>query len=120
MADRGSSTLTAVVLVPVFVALAFMAFQVSMWTHATAEVRAAARHAAVDVARRGVDPEVASAHTETALSVGAPVVQPRVSILADGTDEIAVTITARAPGILRGTSTDIAVTELVPREGWRP
>jgi len=50
--DRGSTSLTAVVLTPVFVVIAFAAFQAAMWSHARTEARVMAREVAVLVVNR--------------------------------------------------------------------
>jgi hypothetical protein len=122
--DRGSASLTVVLLTPVFVVIAFMAFQAAMWTNARTEARAAARDAAVLVARFGARPDDVEASTRAMLDgrSSLDVVDVDVPTLEQiGVDGIvAVTVTARANGILVGTSTDISVTEAVPFEEFRP
>ena len=44
--DRGSTTLTTVLLTPVFLVVALMAFQAALWTHARTEARVIARNSA--------------------------------------------------------------------------
>jgi hypothetical protein len=53
--DRGSTTLTTVVLTPVFLVIALMAFQAALWTHARTEARVIARDSAALVARSHAD-----------------------------------------------------------------
>ncbi len=122
--DRGSASLTVVLLTPVFVVIAFMAFQAAMWTNARTEARAAARDAAVLVARFGARPDDVEASTRAMLdgSSSLDVVHVDVPTLQQiGVDGVvSVTVTARANGILVGTSTDISVTEAVPFEEFRP
>ena len=55
--DLGSTSLTTVLLTPVFLVIALMAFQASLWTHARAQARAVARSSAALVARSHADPE---------------------------------------------------------------
>jgi hypothetical protein len=122
--DRGSTSLTIVLLTPVFVVIAFMAFQAAMWTNARTEARAAARDAAVLVARFGAQPDDVEVSTRAALAgsssldlidVDVPTMQ---EIGVAGV--VSVTVTARANGILVGTSTEVSVTEAVPFEEFRP
>ena len=55
--DEGAaSSLTVVLLTPVFVVLAFAVFQAAMWGHARTEARVIARDTAALVARSGVPP----------------------------------------------------------------
>lgn len=117
--DRGSTTLTTVLLTPVFVVIAFAAFQAAMWTHARSEARAVARDAAALVARSGEPAESVIASSEAALRAESAIRDPDVTIDPQGTI-VVVTVRARAPGIIRGTSTDIEVTEALPIEGFRP
>ena len=111
-------------LTPVFVVIAFMAFQAAMWTHARTEVRAAARDAAVLVGRFGATPDDvenstrASLGSKSVLDVTSVEIPPMAQIRATGTVE--VTINARANGIIIGTSRDVQVTEAVPFEEFRP
>lgn len=117
--DRGSTTLTTVLLTPVFVVIAFAAFQAAMWTHARSEARAVARDAAALVARGGEPAESVIASSEAALVAESAISDPSVSIVPQGSI-VVVTVTATAPGIIRGTSTQIEVTEALPIEGFRP
>ena len=52
--DRGSTTLTTVLLTPVFIVVALMAFQAALWSHARTEARVVARNSAALVARSHV------------------------------------------------------------------
>lgn len=122
--DRGSTSLTLVLLTPVFVVIAFMAFQAAMWTHARTEARAAARDAAVLVGRFGALPDdverstIESLGGKSVLDVMAVDIPTIDEIRATGT--VRVTVRARAYGILIGTGTDVEVTEAVPFEEFRP
>ncbi len=117
--DRGSTTLTTVLLTPVFVVVAFAAFQAAMWTHARTEARAVARDAAALVARNGESPAAVESSAEAALRSGADIDQPDVEIIPQG-QFVIVRVTGRAPGIIRGTSAPVEVTEAMPIEGFRP
>jgi len=122
--DRGSTSLTIVLLTPVFVVIAFMAFQAAMWTNARTEARAAARDAAVLVARFGAQPDDVEVSTRAALdgTSSLDVIDVDVPTLQEigVAGVVSVTVTARANGILVGTSTEVSVTEAVPFEEFRP
>jgi hypothetical protein len=117
--DRGSTSLSIVLLTPVFVVVAFAAFQAAMWSHVRTEARAAARGAAAQVARNGDEPGLVAAGWEAALTANATLRDPDVAI-DDRGDIVVVTVTATAPGIIRGTSSAVSVTEALPIEGFRP
>ena len=70
--DAGSTSLTAVVLAPVFVVISFAAFQAALWSHARAEARMVARDVAIIVAQRGGDADVAERSAERNLVAAAP------------------------------------------------
>lgn len=101
-----------------------MAFQAALWTHARTEARAAARDAAVLVARFGAHPDDVEASTRETLGTKSvlDVIDVRVPSFAEIDDDglVSVTVVARANGIIVGTSTEISVTEAVPFEEFRP
>lgn len=111
-------------LTPVFVVIAFMAFQAAMWTHARTEARAAARDAAVLIGRFGALPD--DVERSTIESLGDKSVLDVTDVEIASIDEIRttgtvrVTVRARANGIIVGTGTDVEVTEAVPFEEFRP
>ncbi|NNE12709.1 MAG: pilus assembly protein [Ilumatobacter sp.] len=117
--DRGSTTLTTVLLMPVFTGLAFLGFQAALWTHARSEVRAVARDAATLVARQGADATEVRRSAEAVLAGDDSFEGGSVEIAVDG-DLIVVRVEASVPGIIRGTSADVDVTEALPLEGFRP
>jgi hypothetical protein len=117
--DRGSSSLATVLLTPVFVVVAFMAFQAAMWSHARTEARALARNSAALVARNGADPGDVVRNAESLLGGDVNLVDADISIVNDG-ELVTARITARVPGLIRGTSADIDIVEAVPLEGFRP
>jgi hypothetical protein len=117
--DRGSASLTIVLLTPVFVVLSFAAFQAAMWSHARTEARAVARDAAALVARGGEAAGAVEVSAETALRSGVDIARPDVEITPRGSF-VVVRVTGRAPGIIRGTSAPIDVSEALPLEGFRP
>ncbi|HSJ91513.1 MAG TPA: hypothetical protein VK917_05560 [Ilumatobacter sp.] len=117
--DRGSTSLTAVVLTPVFVVIAFAAFQAAMWSHARTEARVTARDVAVLVAQRGDDADLVERSAEHNLDEVTNISGADVTITSDGV-VVVVRITGDAPGIIRGTSAGIDVTEALPVEGFRP
>lgn len=117
--DVGSTSLTAVLLTPVFVVIAFAAFQAAMWSHARTEARVVAREVAVLVAQRGGDADLVERSAERNLDRGSNIAMADVTITRGGR-VVVVRVTAEAPGILRGTSAAIDVTEALPIEGFRP
>ena len=119
VADVGSTSLTTVLLTPVFVVIAFAAFQAAMWTHARTEARSIARDAAALVARSGQLPADVEASTEAILRNDSALSDADVEIDPQG-QIVVVRVTGRAPGIIRGTSSSVDVTEALPIEGFRP
>ncbi len=118
--DGGAATsLSIVLLVPVFVVLAFAAFQAALWSHARTEARVIARDTAGLVARTGVDPSDAGQAARTVLLADTDLRAIDVRIAGDA-EVVVVTVTGEAPGIIRGTSAGVSVTAAIPREGWRP
>ncbi len=117
--DRGSSSLTMVLITPIFVVVAFMAFQAAMWAHARVEIRAVARNTAVLVARQDVAVDDARASAAEAIGQTKLVVNPDVTVDSDGVT-VVVSIRGRAAGILRGTSVTISATEALPIERHQP
>lgn len=117
--DGGSASLTTVLLIPIFVLLAFVAFQAALFSHARTEARVIARDAAGLVGRGGVSAHVAQVWAEEVLRSESDLGSPSVSITDEG-GFVTVTITGRAPGIVRGTSVDIRLSEALPIEGFRP
>lgn len=117
--DHGSTSLTAVVLTPVFVVIAFAAFQAAMWSHARTEARVVARDVAVLVAQRGDDADLVERSAEHNLEAGTNLADVDVTITrSDGI--VVVRVRGDAPGIIRGTRSDVDVTEAMPVEGFRP
>ena len=117
--DRGSTSLTTVLLTPVFLVIALMAFQAALWTHARTEARVLARNSAALVARSNADPATTQASTLTVLRTDTDIRDAHVDSLVSG-DLVKARITGRAPGMIRGTAAGIDVVEVVPREGFRP
>lgn len=119
--DRGSSSLTTVLLTPIFVVLAFSAFQAAIFTHTRTEARAVARDAAVLVARQGNDRAAVEASARQVLAAEDSLADTQLDISVDaGNELVTVTLTGRAPGIIRGTSFGIDITEVLPVERFRP
>lgn len=114
--DRGSGSLAAALLAPVFVVLLFAAFQAAMWGHARTEARVAANNAATQVARFGASPGAARAAVQSSLSDDS-FNNVQVQISPPGSDPVIVTVTASAPGIIVGTARPISVTAAIPLEG---
>ena len=119
MPDRGSVSLTIILLAPLLFVLMFVAFQAAMWNHAQTEARVIARETAVLVARDGLPAAQAQRSASTALANDS--VLTNVDVFIETTAiNVVVTITGSAPGLLRGTSSSVKVTAAVSREGWVP
>jgi len=118
--DRGAGTSLAVALLtPMFVFLAFAAFQAALWSHAKTEARVVARDTAALVARSGVAPGDAQASAAAILEADTDLRNVAVGVASSG-GVVTVTVTADAPGIIRGTTNAVAVTSAVPIEEITP
>ncbi len=119
MSDSGSVSLSVALLTPLFVVLAFAAVQAALWSHARTETRVVARDAAVLVARAEVGVSDARSSAEAILRSDTDLRDVDVAI-ASNAGVVTVTVRGQAPGILRGTSVPIAVTEALPIEELTP
>jgi hypothetical protein len=117
--DRGSASLTIVLLAPILVVLMFAAFQAAMWNHTRTEARVIARETAVLVARDGLSASEAAVAASASLANDSVLTGVDVSV-ASTAIVVVVTISGDAPGILRGTSAPVRVTVAVSLEGWVP
>jgi hypothetical protein len=117
--DRGSASLTIVLLAPLLLVLMFVGFQAAMWNHTRTEARVVARETAVLVARDRLPVSQAVAAASASLSRDSVLTGFGVSIDTTATG-VSVTITGDAPGVLRGTSSPVRVTVAVSLEGWVP
>jgi hypothetical protein len=118
--DRGAATSLAVALLtPMFVFLAFAAFQAAMWSHARTEARVVARDTAALVARSGVTPGDAQASATAILEADTDLRNVVVDVGSTG-GVVTVTVTGDAPGIIRGTASALSVTSAVPVEELTP
>jgi hypothetical protein len=117
--DVGSSSLAVVLTAPVLVMLMFAGFQAAMWNHTRAEARLVAHEAAVLVARDGVPAGQAATAASATLRAQSLLDHARADVtIAEG--QVVVTISGRAPGVLRFTSAPVRVRLAVPVEGWVP
>jgi hypothetical protein len=118
--DGGAATsLSVALLTPMFVILAFAAFQAAMWSHAKTEARVVARDTAALVARSAVPAGDAEMSATAILEADTDLRNVAVNATA-AAGVVTVTVTADAPGIIRGTSTDLSVTSAVPIEEVTP
>ncbi len=115
--DRGSASLTIVLLAPMLLVLMFAGFQAAMWNHTRTEARVIARETAVLVARDRLPPGRAIAAATASLARDGVLSGTHVSVATRGT-VVTVTITGNALGVLRGTSAAVDVTVAVSLEGW--
>lgn len=113
--DPGSTSLSVVLLTPVFIVLTFAAWQSALWSHARTEARVAARDAAALVARSDANAGSTAAATASVLASDTALRNIDVTINeADGL--VVVTVHADAPGMMAGTSKSVSVTVAVPVE----
>ena len=117
--DRGSASLTIVLLAPLLLVLMFAGFQAAMWNHTRTEARVIARETAVLVARDRLSTPRAAAAASASLANDSVLTGVQVSVETTAT-LVVVTITGNAPGVLRGTSSPVRVTAAVSLEGWVP
>lgn len=117
--DRGSASLTIVLLAPLLLVLMFAGFQAAMWNHTRTEARVIARETAVLVARDHISAPQAEAAAAASLANDSVLTAADVAVDTTAT-LVVVTITGDAPGVLRGTSAPIRVTVAVSLEGWMP
>jgi hypothetical protein len=89
-----------------------------LWNHARTQARSVARDTAVLVAREGMPSAQAASSARAVLGAG---------LLTNATVEVStidgrvvVSISGEAPGILRGTTSDVSVRVALPLEGWVP
>lgn len=116
--DAGSTSLSVVLLTPLFIVLMFAAVQAAMWGHARTQARVAAKTAAVQVARQGLSSDDARQAAASNLAAGA---LEEITVSIDvRSGVVVVTIDGRAPGMLVGTSRSISVTEAIPIEEISP
>ncbi|HEX3089040.1 MAG TPA: hypothetical protein VHQ23_10315, partial [Ilumatobacteraceae bacterium] len=101
--DRGSASLTIVLLAPLLLVLMFAGFQAAMWNHTRTEARVIALETAVLVARDRLPASQAVAAASTSLASDSVLTDALVSVDTTAT-LVTVTITGNAPGVLRGTS----------------
>ena len=118
-ADRGSASLTIVLLAPLLLVLMFAGFQAAMWNHTRTEARVIARETAVLVARDHISAPQAAAAAAASLANDSVLTSADVAVDTTAT-LVVVTITGDAPGVLRGTSAPVRVTVAVSLEGWMP
>jgi hypothetical protein len=118
--DAGTaSSLSVALLAPLFVVLAFAAFQAALWGHAKTEARVIARDTAGLVARSGVAEGDARAAAGAILSSDTDLHNVSVHVtITSGI--VTVTVTGDAPGIIRGTSSRVSVTAALPVEEPTP
>lgn len=117
--DTGSTSLAVALLTPVFVALAFAAWQAALWSHARTEARVVARDTAALVARSEIGPGEAAGSAQAVLAADTSMTNIDVNV-GGSTGIVIVTITANAPGIIRGTSRPVSVTVAIPIEEITP
>ncbi len=118
--DSGAATsLSIALLTPIFIVLAFAAVQAALWSHAKTEARVIARDTAALVARSGVAASDAQSSASAILAADTTLSDVTVGVT-QSPGIVAVTVSANAPGIIRGTSSSFSVTAAVPVEELTP
>ena len=118
--DRGAATSLAVALLtPMFVFLAFAAFQAALWSHARTEARSSLATPQRWWPGRGSPPRDAQASATAILEADTDLRNVVVSVGSTG-GVVTVTVAGDAPGILRGTTNSLSVTSAVPIEEITP
>ena len=118
--DRGVATsLTVVLIAPVLMVISFAAVQAAMWSHARTEARLVARDTASLVARSGVHPTAAAASARAVLDGDTDLDDVKVDIDVHPAF-VAVTVSGRVPGIVRGTTNAVSATAAFPLERSSP
>ena len=118
--ESGAATsLSIALLTPIFVVLAFAAVQAALWSHAKTEARVIARDTAALVARSGVAAGDAQSSASAILATDTTLSDITVGVT-ESPGIVAVTVTANAPGIIRGTSSSFSVTAAIPIEELTP
>ncbi len=117
--DAGSTSLSVVLLTPVFIVLTFAAWQSALWSHARTEARVAARAAAALVTRS--DATAGNVAAATASVLASDTALRNIDVLINEADGlVVVTVHADAPGMMAGTSRPVSVTVAVPLEEITP
>jgi hypothetical protein len=118
--DRGAgSSLSMVLLAPLFFILSMVAFQSAMWSHARTEARVRARDMAGLIARSGLTPEQAEMEVRASMAVDSLLRSIHLEVEDRGA-HVRVELRGVAPGILRGTSAPVKVSTTLWREQWQP
>jgi Flp pilus assembly protein TadG len=118
--DHGAgSSLSMVLLAPLFFILSMMAFQSAMWSHARTEARVRVRDMAGLIARSGLTTEQAEIQVRAAMNSDSLLREIHLEVDDQGAT-VRVGLRAVAPGILRGTSAPVEVSTTLWREGWQP
>ena len=112
-----ATTTTIVYLTPVLTLLMFAAFQAGLWNHARTYARAQARATAASVARGGANPADAQSDAVRNLTDRTDLRRVSVAVVV-ANEQVVVTVSGEAPGILIGTSSPVSVHVAMPVEGW--
>lgn len=113
-----ATTLTIVALTPIVLGLALAGFQASLWSDTSTRARVIAYGAAVEMARSSVDPAITRAITLESLARQPGLSDVELDIDIDA-NNVAVAVSARLPGLIRGVSTHRRIEIVLPLEGWR-
>ena len=114
-ADRGSVSVEAVIVLPVFLLVVFAILQAGLWTHACAVAQAAAQDGARAGAAFGASPGQGQDTAEAVLSQRAAG-EDWVVTITPGPDGLTVTVTGRAMSIVPGLVLDVRESASMPWE----
>jgi len=110
-----SSSLATVIMTPIVVVLALASVQAALWGHARTEARVVAQETAALVARAAVAPDQAERIAVDLLGTQGDLRNVEVSISEDPS-MVLVSVSAQAPGIVRGTFAAVSVRAVAPTE----
>jgi hypothetical protein len=118
--ERGAgSTLSMVLLTPLFFVISMLAFNGAMWAHARTEARVRVRDLAGQIARSGFTAAQAEMEMRARISEESLLREIQIDIVDLGS-QVTVSLRGRAPGLVRGTSAPVDVSATLWRERWQP
>lgn len=116
--DRGA--VSFVLLAPLVVAVTLMVLQFALWSHASRAAESAARQGASEASLETSNDGQAQAAAMRFISEAAGDLLEDIVVTVQRSDfDVAVTVTANAPGLLPGFSHRVSATSVVPIEVFR-
>jgi len=110
--DRGSTTVEAVLVIPVLMLLLLVAVQLALWSHASQVVHTAASEGDASARSYGGGSQLGEARAHQVLGASqSTVIGPAVQVTVLPGDEVKVTVTAKAVSILPGIQFPVSATQ---------